>query len=198
MDFTPESIVVNASIYTGIGILTGIKYALKKRGATIQALILGSGAGKSTLCKTWNDIYKDERYYFLDLEHMMEHDAKLPKAVLKELQTLKKNDTILYTARILKFYKALLTDILPTLKKLNKTIVIVLSNRNIAKFLNIKQRHYITSDRKMYKEQYDKSEFKEYLTYCRMSMKADKCELYSNYDDLMKKVQEKFGIIDKL
>lgn len=198
MELTPESIAISAGAYAGIGLMSGIKYTLKKRKTNLQGLILGSGAGKTTLCKTWNELYKDEAFYFLDLEGIMQQDAKIPKAVLKELDNLKKSDCILYTARILKFYRALLTDILPTLKKLNKTIVVVLSNRNIAKFLKIKRRHYLTSDRKFYKTQFEKSDYKEYLTYCRSSMKANKCELYRDYDDLLNKVQEKFGIIDKL
>ena len=198
MEFTPESIAISAGAYAGIGVISAIKYAARKRKTKIQALILGAGSGKSTLCKTWNELYKDEGYYFLDLEGIMEKDAKIPKAVLKELDNLKKHDCILYTARVLKFYRALLTDILPTLKRLDKTIVVVLSNRNIGKFLNIKKRIYLTSDRKLYKTQFDQSEYKEYLTYCRTSMKADKCELYRDYDELLTKVQQKFGIVDKL
>ena len=65
----------------------------------------------------------------------MMKDAKIPKGVIKELDTLKKNDCILYSARVMKFYRALMPDLLPTLKKLNKDIVVVLSDRNIAKFL---------------------------------------------------------------
>ena len=115
MEFTPESIAISAGAYAGIGLLSGIKYGVKKRKAKLQALILGAGAGKTNLCKIWNELYASEAYYFLDLENIMRQDAKIPKAVLKELDILKKSDCILYTARVLKFYRALLSDILPTL-----------------------------------------------------------------------------------
>ena len=199
MEFaSPESLAISATAYAGIGLLSGMKYAMKKRKSKLQALILGASSGKTSLCSQWNDLYKDESYYFLDLEGLMQKDAKIPKAVIIELDNLKKSDCILYTARVLKFYRALLTDILPTLKRLNKTIIVVLSNRNIAKFLNIKQRTYITSDRKLYKTQFDKSNHQQYLTYCRSSMKAEKCILYRDYDELLTKVQQKYGIVDKL
>ena len=198
MDFSPEGIAINAGIYTGIGVISALKYGIKKRKTKLQALVLGAGSGKTTLCKTWNELYSDEPYYFLDIEGIMMKDAKIPKPVLKELNYLKKDDCILYIARVMNFYRAILTDILPVLKKLNKTIVVVVSNRNIAKFLQIKSRHYLTSDKKLFKSQYDQSEYKDYLLYCRNAMKKDKCKLYRDYDELMSKVQEKFGIVDKL
>jgi len=182
MDFSPEGIAINAGIYTGIGFITALKYAAKKRKTKLQALVLGAGSGKSTLCKTWNELYSDEPYYFLDLEGILLKDAKVPKLVLQELDHLKKDDPILYIARILNFYRAILADILPVLKKLEKTIVVVVSNRNIAKFLQIKSRHYLTSDKKLFKTQYDQSEYKDYLLYCRNAMKKDKCKLYRDYD----------------
>lgn len=198
MEFTPESIAISAGTYAGIGFITFLKYAAKKRKTKLRALVLGSGSGKSTLCKSWNELYSEQPYYFLDLEAIMMKDAKIPKVVLKELENLKKNDCILYTARVMKFYRAIMTDILPVLKKLDKTIVVVVSNRNIAKFLQIKRRHYLTSDRKLYKIQYDASANKDYLSYCRHSMKANKTELYRDYDELLTKVQQLFGIVDKL
>ena len=199
MDFSPEGIAINASIYGGLGILSGLKYAAKKRKTKLQALILGAGSGKTVLCKTWNELYSDEPYYFLDLEGILLKDAKLPKLVLDELNHLKQEDSILYIARIMPFYKAIMVDLIPVLKKLDgKTIVVVLSNRNIAKFLQIKSRHYIASDKKLYKTQYDESEYKDYLSYCRNSMKKDKTTLYKDYSDLVTKVQEIFGIVDKL
>lgn len=198
LNITPEGMLLSGAVYTGFGIGAGIKYAIKKSKTTLNALIMGSGSGKTELVKTFNDLYKDEKYYFLDLEGLFENDAKVPPPVKDELKRLKQTDCILYTARVLKFYRALLTDILPTLKRLNKIIVVVLSNRNIAKFLKIRNRIYLTSDRKLFKEQLDKSEFKEYLQYCRSALKPAKTILYRDYDDLLTKVQETFGIIDKL
>ena len=198
MELTPESMILSGAVYGGLGVASAIKYLIKKKGARIKALILGSGAGKSHLAKTFNELYKDEKYYFLDIDNLVMRDAKLPPQIKEELTRMKTEDPILYTARVTKFYRALMVDLLPTLKKMNKTIVVLLSNRNFAKFLGIKERIYLTSDRKLFQEQRKVSEFKEYIDYCRSTMKASKCELFRDYDDLLVKVQQLFGITDKL
>ena len=195
---SPEGILISGVVYTGIGLTSGVKYICKKRGSKIRALILGAESGKSTIVKIFNELYTDEKYYFLDLEGMFDNDAKTPSIIKDELLRLKRVDCILYTARVIKFLKVLLTDIWPTLKRLDKTVILVLSNRNLAKFLGIKQRIYLTSDRKLYKNQFDKSENQMYLSYCRSSMKAQKTTLYKDYDDLLQKIQEIFDITDKL
>ena len=198
INITPEGIIVSTGFYAGLGLIGSLKYLARKRKCNIQSLIVGSYSGKSTLCKTFNDLYKNESYYFLDLEHLLLNDCKLPETVKSELIRLKKEDPILYTARVVKLYKGLMNDILPTLKKMNKVIVVVLSSRSVAKFLGIKQRIYLTSDRKLYKQQREEGEYKEYMDFCRSSMKQQKTELYSNYEEMLKKVLQIYGITDKL
>jgi len=196
---TPEGIVGTASVYGGIGILSLIRYLFKKRGSKLRALIVGPECGKSRLCESFNDNYSDEGFYLLDLEGLFQdHDSKIPKIVKDELLKLKGKDSVLYMSRVAKLYRDLLSDILPTLKSMKKTIIVVLSNRDIAKQLKIKQRLYLTGNQALFKQQLQDSDFKQYLHYCRKSMKVAKTVLFKDYDDLYQKVKTYLGVKDRL
>ena len=196
---TPEGIVTTASLYGGIGFLSMIRYLFKKRGAKIRALIVGPECGKSILCQSFNENYSDDGFYLLDLEGLFQdHDSKIPKVVKDELLRLKAIDSVLYMSRVAKLYRDLLSEILPTLKAMKKTIIVVLSNRDIAKHLKIKQRLYLTSTQALFKKQLEDSDFKQYLHYCRKSMKVAKTVLFKDYDELFEIVKSFLGVKDKL
>jgi ABC-type dipeptide/oligopeptide/nickel transport system ATPase component len=193
---SPESVAITASAYLSIAVLRKIQKTIRSK-KQVVALVMGSGSGKSKLAKSFNELYNDENYYFLDLEGIFESDSKIPLVVKTELNKLKSTDAILYHVRVLKLYKELLNELLPRLKSLNKKIVLLVSNRDTAKYLKIK-RVYLAPDRKLYKEQFDSSGFQLYQTYCRQSLKRKKAVLYRDYDDLLTKIQQLFGITDKM
>jgi thymidylate kinase len=195
-NISPESVAITAGAYLSIALLHKIKKTVKSKDKVVS-LVMGGGSGKSSLAKLFNELYTDESYYFLDLEGILETDSKIPQVVRNELNKLKKADAILYHARVLKLYKDLLNELLPRLKSLNKKIVVLVSNRDTSKYLKIK-RIYLAPDRKFYREQFEKSKNQNYLTYCRQSLKSKKAILYKDYDDLLSKIQEIFGISDKL
>ena len=195
-NITPESVAITAGAYISIAVLNKIKKTIQSKDKVIS-LVMGGGSGKTHLAKIFNELYTDESFYFLDLEGVFDTDSKIPKVVKDELAKLKKSDAILYHARVLKLYKELLNELLPRLRSLNKKIVVLVSNRDTAKYLKLK-RVYLAPDRKLYKEQFEKSKNQNYLTYCRQSLKSKKAILFKDYDDLLSKIQEIFGISDKL
>ena len=153
-NISPESIALTAGAYISIQLLAQVKKTVQSKNKVIS-LVMGGGSGKTGLAKMFNELYTDESYYFLDLEGILETDSKIPKVVRDELNKLKKNDAILYHARVLKLYKELLNELLPRLKSLNKKIVVLVSNRDTAKILKLK-RVYLAPDRKLYREQFEK------------------------------------------
>ena len=198
--FTPESLAVSASIYSGIGFLSAIRYLYRKRNTKLTALIVGPACGKSTLCANFNKEYPESEFYLLDIEGLLEvSNGKYPQILKDELQKIKASDAILYLSRVMKIYMVLLSDVLPTLRSMKKKIVIVLSNRIIAKHLKIKQRVYLTSSKSLFaKQMIENNEYEQYMMMCRKSMKVSKTLIFKSYDDLFERVKEILGVYDKL